>query len=116
MTMNTVNEEERYVAPRVNVLEREDAVVVEAEVPGVAREDTELELRDGALHIRARVKPNGAEGAYRLRERAPAGYRRTFKLGDGIDTAHVEATLKDGVLKVTLQKSGGLKSRQISVN
>ncbi len=112
----TTIQEERYVTPRVNVMEREDAIVIEAEVPGVARDHAELEVRDGALHIKARTNGNGAQGAYRLRERVPATYYRTFQLGDAIDTERVEARLVDGVLTVTLPKSERLRPRQISIN
>lgn len=114
--MNTTIQEDRYVAPRVNIVEREDAVVIEAEVPGVSCEHTELELRDGALHIKARVNGNGAQGAFRLRERVPATYYRSFQIGDSIDTDRLEARLLDGVLTVTLPKSERLRPRQISIN
>jgi len=114
--MSTTIQEERYIAPRVNVVDQEAAVIIEAEVPGVTREHTELEVRDGALHIKARVNGHGAEGSYRLRERVPATYYRTFQLGDAIDTERVEARLQDGVLTVTLPKSERLRPRQISIN
>jgi HSP20 family protein len=114
--MSTCIQDERYIAPRVNVVEREDALVVEAEVPGVTRDHTEIEVRDGALHITARVNGDGATGAYRLRERIPATYYRRFQLGDSIDAEKVEAKLADGVLTVTLPKAERLRPRQISIN
>ena len=114
--MSTMIQDERLIAPRVNVVEREDALVVEAEVPGVTRDHAQIEVRDGTLHITARVNGNGATGAYRLRERVPATYYRRFQLGDTIDTEKVEASLKDGVLTVTLPKSERLRPRQISIN
>lgn len=114
--MNCTIQEDRYIAPRVNVVEQPEAVIIEAEVPGVTREHTELEVRDGALHIKAKVNGNGAGGTYRLRERVPATYYRSFQLGDAIDATRVEARLQDGVLTVTLPKSERLKPRQISVN
>lgn len=114
--MSTTRQDERFIAPRVNVVEREDALVVEAEVPGVTREHAEIEVKDGALHITARVNGNGVTGAYRLRERVPATYYRRFQLGDTIDTSRVEAALKDGVLTVTLPKSERLRPRQIAIN
>ena len=85
-------------------------------LPGVTRDDAQIEVSDGALHITARVNGNGASGAYRLRERTPATYYRRFQLGDTIDAARVEAALKDGVLTVTLPKSERLRPRQIAIN
>ncbi len=114
--MSTACQSERFIAPRVNVVEHENAVIVEAEVPGVTRDHAEIEVRDGALHITARVNGNGAQGAYRLRERIPATYYRRFQLGDTIDTGKVEAKLADGVLTVTLPKSDRVRPRQISIN
>ena len=114
--MSTAIKDERFTAPRVNVVEREDALVIEAEVPGVTRDHAEIEVRDGALHITARLNGNSAQGAYRLRERIPATYYRRFQLGDSVNTEKVEAKLQDGVLTVTLPKSERLRPRQISIN
>jgi HSP20 family protein len=114
--MNVAIQEERFVTPRVNVVERENEVVIEAEVPGVTRDHAELEVRDGTLHIKARVNGNGAEGAYRVRERIPATYYRSFRLGDAIYSERVEAHLRDGILSVTLPKSERARARQISIN
>jgi HSP20 family protein len=108
--------EERYIAPRVNVVEREDAVVIEAEVPGVTREKAEIEVRDGVLHLKAHTNAPANGGAYRIQERAGASYYRTFRLGEAIDTSKIDAQLKDGVLTLTLAKSERLKPRTISVN
>jgi HSP20 family protein len=108
--------QERYITPRVNVFEREDAVVIEAEVPGVARDNAEVELRDGTLHLKAHPSTNGKDGRYRLRERIPAGYYRAFSIGDAFDPDRVEARLQDGVLTVTLAKSERLRPRQVAVN
>jgi HSP20 family protein len=107
---------ERYIAPRVNVVEREDAVVIEAEVPGVSREQAEIEVRDGVLHLKAHAGAPANGGAYRIQERTGASYYRTFKLGDAIDSSKIDAKLKDGVLTLTLGKSERVKPRTISVN
>ena len=114
--MMTTITRERYVAPRVNVLEDADAVTIEAELPGVAQGDTEVEVRDGHLILKGDRKSNGAEGRYRVHERQNAGYYRRFALGDAIDTGKVEAKMRDGVLTVTLQKADRLKPRSISIN
>lgn len=107
---------ERFVAPRVNVVEREDAVVIEAEVPGVPREQTEIEIRDGVLYLTARTAPVANGGAVRVQERPGVNYYRTFRLGDAIDPAKVDARLRDGVLTLTLAKAEQAKPRTISVN
>ena len=109
--------EERYIAPRVNVVERDNEMVIEAEIPGVSREQTEIEVREGTLYLKAHAGANGAsEGAYRLQERPGASYYRSFKLGDTIDTSKIDAQLKDGLLTLHLAKSDKIKPRTIAVN
>jgi len=108
--------QERYITPRVNVVEREDAVVIEAEVPGVSKEKTEIEVRDGVLHVKAHAEAPANGGAYRVQERAGVNYYRTFRLGEAIDTSKIDARLKDGLLTLTLSKAEQLKPRTISVN
>jgi len=109
--------EERYVAPRVNVVEREDAVVIEAEMPGITREQAAIEVRDGTLYVKTqRPEHDGADGAYRVRERWGASYYRAFELGDGIDLEKIDARMKDGLLTLTLAKSDKFKTRAVAVN
>lgn len=107
---------EQYVTPRVNVLEDTEAVTIEADFPGVANGDAEVELRDGHLILKGDRKSNGEAGRYRVHERRSAGFYREFALGDAIDTEKVDAKMRDGVLTVTLQKASHLKPRTISIN
>ncbi len=112
----TITTREQYVTPRVNVLEDSEAVTIEADFPGVANGDAEVELRDGHLILKGERKSNGASGRYRIHERKSAGFYRAFALGDAIDTEKVDAKMRDGVLTVTLQKADHLKPKTISIN
>lgn len=112
--MNTVLE--NYIVPPVNVLEDDERLIIEAEVPGVSREDAKIELRDGRLTIEAQRPANGNGGNYRLRERSSAGYYRAFRLGDTIDTNQIEADLDNGVLRISLAKQPRFQPRVINVN
>lgn len=114
--MMTTESTEKYVTPRVNVLEDAEAVTIEADFPGVARDDAEVEVRDGHLILKGDRKPNGAAGRYRIHERQSAGFYRTFALGDAIDPGKVEAKMSDGILTVTLQKADRLKPKTVSIN
>ncbi len=114
--MTTTMTRERYVTPRVNVREDDEAVTIEAEFPGVAQDDAEVEVRDGTLILKGNRNSNGAEGQYRVQERHNAGFYRSFALGEAIDSDKVDAKLSDGVLTVTLQKSERLKPRTININ
>ncbi len=112
----TTTTREQYVTPRVNVLEDAEAVTIEADFPGVANGDAEVELRDGHLILKGERKSNGASGRYRIHERQSAGFYRAFALSDAIDTEKVDAKMRDGVLTVTLQKADRLKPKTISIN
>ena len=114
--MMTTAIREKYVRPRVNVLEDAEAVTIEADFPGVARDDAEVEVRDGHLILKGDRKSNGPAGGYRIQERERAGYYRTFALGDAIDPGKVEAKLSDGVLTVRLEKTSRFKPKVISIN
>ena len=79
------------------------------DAPGFKKKDVEIEIKDGELSIRASRKEKfGDEHAYHL--------ERTLRLGDQIDTGKVEATLEDGILKITLPKAEKAKACLVSVN
>ncbi len=105
-----------YVAPRVNIVEQADAYAIEAELPGVPKDQIELEIKDGELILKGTRDGGGPEGGYRLKERPSADFYRSFALGDTIDTSKVTANMNDGVLTVTLQKVEQAKPLAISVN
>lgn len=99
----------RYITPRVDVVETSGALVLVADVPGVAREDLDINLDQDVLTIRGQVG-TGVDAA-----RQPEMYRK-FKLSDQIDRDHIEAELKHGVLRLTLPKAEAAKARKIDVN
>lgn len=107
---------EYRISPRVNILEDSNAFTIEAELPGVAKEDVEITLEDGALTLKGTRTVPEIEGDVRLRERKGTAYYRSFMIDDTIDRSKVDAVMKDGVLTVTLNKSEGSKPQKISIN
>lgn len=105
-----------YMAPRVNIVEQADAYTIEAELPGVPKDQVELEIKDGELTLKGTRNGNGHEGGFRIKERPGADFYRSFALGETIDTGKVTANMNDGVLTVTLQKVEQAKPLAISVN
>jgi HSP20 family protein len=96
--------------PRVNVKDTGAALVLTAEVPGLSAKDLELTLESDQLTIkgsRAAAADNGETTAYEL--------VRTFTLPADIDANAIVATVKDGILTVTLDKAPEAKPRQIPV-
>lgn len=106
----------RYLAPRVNIIEREDAVLLEAELPGVPKDGVNLEFKDGELVLTGKRKATNGNGRYHLHERPMADFRRVFALSRAIDSQKIDANMKDGVLTVTLHKVEAVKPRRIAVN
>ena len=105
----------RSFAPRCDIFEREDALVVQADVPGADEKDIELSLEKNVLTINARVNADKVEGKLLGREYAAGDYKRVLHFSDEIDTDRIEATAKNGVLRIVLPKSERMKPRKIQV-
>jgi HSP20 family protein len=100
-------------APQVEVLERGNNLVVRADLPGLSREDVDVELDEDALIIRGERRSDvedDNEGFYRS-ERSYGSFYRAIPLPQGIDASGCNATFKDGVLEVTLPKPPQQASR-----
>lgn len=107
--------------PALNVWEDNDCVFVEAELPGVAMENIEINVVGGELSIKGTRRPMGSQNGnanvtYHRRERATGEFSRFLTLPDVIDADKVEAFLKNGVLSIKLPKAEAAKPRRIPVN
>ncbi|HEY8039963.1 MAG TPA: Hsp20/alpha crystallin family protein [Polyangiaceae bacterium] len=106
----------RLAWPVANVFETKDAFVVKADVPGLAEGDVSVSVEEDALLIRGERKTEAPAGyQVHLRERAPVAFTRKLPLPTRVDADAVTATLKDGVLTVTLPKARETLPRQIAV-
>lgn len=103
--------------PQIDVLETKDAVLVVADVPGVSEKDLDISLEKDVLTVRGKVEIPSYEG-YSLvtAEYGLGDWERSFTISNEIDRGRIEATVKDGVLRLTLPKSTELASRKISVS
>lgn len=93
--------------PRMNIQESENSYHVEAEVPGVKKEEIEIKLKDDYLVISGEKKSMHEEtkNQYRRIERASGSFYRAVSIPRNIDKDKVTAELKDGILKVDIAKS-----------
>ena len=106
----------RFYVPPTDVWETEDALAVVLEVPGVARDAVEIELKEGVLRVEARVDParyGGLEPVYT--EYDVGHWARAFALPDAVDRGRIEARLEDGVLTLTLPKVAEARPRRIAL-
>ncbi len=92
--------------PRVDVFERSGDLVVKAELPGVKKDDIDLEIKDGDLVLRAERREEREvkeENWYRMERNFGQLYRR-LPLPEGTEAGQIKATMTDGVLEVTIPK------------
>ena len=102
--------------PRVNMYDADSQVILEAEVPGVSRDDVDITVTQDVLALSGRRSTNAPEGySVHRRERGAMQFARSFSLRDRVDPEKVGAELKDGVLTITLEKAPEAQPRKISV-
>lgn len=112
------SEESGQWAPRVDVRETDDALLVQAELPGISKKDVHLEVKDGVLTLtgeRRYEKDVKEENVHRV-ERAYGRFSRSFSLPSNVDPNKVDASMKDGVLEVRLPKSESAKPKAIAIH
>lgn len=106
----------RVYIPRVDIFETGEAVVLLADMPGVSENDVDITLEKNVLTITGYVQAVQRDGyGLTYSEYSEGDYERTFALSDEVDRNRIEATMKDGVLKLTLPKSEEVKTRKIAV-
>ncbi len=102
--------------PDVDIFENEQEITLIADMPGVAPEELQIDLKDSVLTISGGVKPfEEADESDVLIEFEIGRYYRQFTLSEEIDQQKIEAKLEDGVLCLTLPKAETAIPRQIKV-
>lgn len=101
--------------PVVNVYHAGDAVEVRALVPGVTADTITLELVDRDLVIKGARTAANEQHVYIRREREFGEFTRSVRLPIAVDRDSITATLKDGVLRVTLAASEAAKPKRIAI-
>lgn len=111
------NRELAYGSCNADVWEDDNHVYVEAELPGLSQKDVEVTVEGGVLTIRGEKKAEQKrEGRdYYLQERRSGRFARSFRLPAAVNESNVSATLKDGLLTITLDKREEVKPRRIEV-
>ncbi len=106
----------RVFLPAVDIYETPEALVLVADLPGVPGDGVTLDLKDSLLIIQGEISPPLGPGETMVsREYHTGDYYREFQLGELIDKAKIEATMKDGVLTLVLPKAERAKPRKIEV-
>ncbi len=103
--------------PAVDLTETPDRYTLEADLPGVKREDIDLSVVDNVVTVKGERK-NGREtheDGCHVYERHYGSFQRSFRLPEDVDTEKIEAKFENGVLRVTLPKAEEAKPKRIEV-
>jgi HSP20 family protein len=104
--------------PPVDILESRDSYLIRAELPGMKKEDINLEFRDGAVTLSGERKfEEPAAGVeYHRAERVSGKFFRSFYLPQTIKQEDMRATYRDGILEIHIPKAEAAKPRQIAIS
>lgn len=105
------------MTPRVDVVDRETEILVRAELPGIAKDDLEVELVGDLLTIRGEHKQEETqeEGAYFRAEISRGSFSRTIRLPAEVTLEETLANFQDGVLEIHLPKTQKTERRRIEI-
>jgi len=102
-------------SPLADIEETEDAWMVEAELPGVSREDVNVELRGGEIAITGEMKERERKGVLRRQTRRTGRFEYRITLPGDVEADKIEASLNSGVLTVRVPKVPQVQPKRIEV-
>jgi HSP20 family protein len=106
----------RCYRPNVDIVERNDELILWADIPGASAGDIDVNFENGHLTIHAKVADRQPEGThYLLREYGTGDFYRTFHVSEAIDANGITAEYSAGVLTLHLPKVEAVKPRRINV-
>ncbi len=103
----------------IDVVEKESTYEIQAEIPGINKDDLNVTLEDGVLTIAAETSAENVEekdGKVIRRERRYGKFSRSLKVGKDVDENNIEANYKDGVLNLVLAKAEQVQPKKITIN
>lgn len=112
----TADRDAQYMVPRVDVIEDAGGITLLADLPGVKKDALDVKVEGTSLTLEGRIAldtPPGLDGVFA--EVRASRYRRAFTLSSELDTAAIDAQLKDGVLRLRIPKVAQAQPRRIEV-
>jgi len=105
------------VFPLTNVTEDNENYYVRAELPGIKSDELDIQVTADGISISGerKISAEGNGVKYHRREREAGKFSRLINLPGEVDVNKVEASMENGILKVTIPKSEAAKPRQITV-
>lgn len=104
-------------SPKVDLIDRDNEIVIRAELPGVNKDDLDVSMTENNVTIRAVTTHETKEekGEYYRREMSRGEFQRTLVLPANVDSDKAKATFKDGIMELTLPKIEAAKRKTIKV-
>ena len=106
-----------YLTPAVDVYEAAGEIMILADIPGVERDNVDIDLYGDVLTVAGKVTTSAEEGSQLLSEYELGSFCRSFRITDAIDRRRITASLNDGVLMIVLPKTvrGGTRKIPLSI-
>lgn len=103
--------------PKVDVVDFEDKVQIEAEIPGLSKEDVSVDIEENVLCITGSKRENkeGENKKYIRKELKRSSFKRSFRLKDNFNTKKIQADFKDGILLIDIPKKEKEKPKKIKI-
>lgn len=104
--------------PRVDIVDRDDDILLRAAIPGVRRQDLEISVTENTITLKGSAGREEEEekGSYYRHEILHGAFVRTVSLPSDIDTDKTQAKFNEGILEITMPKVSKAKRRTISVS
>lgn len=109
-----LTQEGPFFVPNIDIFEDDNNIVLLADMPGVSKDNVDIRVEDGRLSIQGKVSKE-TPGEYVLSEYSIGDYFSNFALSTTIDQSAIQASMKNGVLRVVLPKSDKLKPKKIAI-
>lgn len=115
--MNTqeMTRRKRCIQPLSEIHEEDKKVIIRMEMPGVDKNDLNIQIENDRLMISAHRDEQEQKGTYLVRERNCADYEKAFTIDETIDRDTIDAVMKDGVLEISLQFKKEVQPRRIEI-
>ena len=101
--------------PQVDIIEEQESITVRADLPGVKKENVDIDVREGVLTLTATLNTTPTNWQPVYNEYQIGGYSRRFTLGEQIDQSKITANMDHGVLDLVLPKVEAHRPRKVQI-
>ena len=104
--------------PSIDVMRRDDTLVVRADLPGLTPDEVKIEVEDGVLTVSGEHQADRSDsdgGRYVRRERRFGAFSRSIELPSGVDAQAIKAQTRDGVVEVTVPLPTGSATQKVEI-